>query len=84
MQRSGGYWDRIDRIELRAVRHRRGKDGSRLRLLGQWLRAGVLEEGARTHAATGVVQGGSLHPSWPMSFSIMSWRSGASRQYGRG
>ncbi len=57
-----GYFDSIDRTQLRAVLHQRVKDGSILRLIGKWLRAGVMEEGVLTHSDTGVVQGGVISP----------------------
>jgi RNA-directed DNA polymerase len=35
-----------------------------MRRIGKWLRAGVMEDGARHHPATGVVQGGVRSPVW--------------------
>ena len=40
----------------------RVNDGRVLRLIGKWLRAGVMEEGVLTHPETGVVQGGVISP----------------------
>jgi retron-type reverse transcriptase len=57
-----GYFDSIDRIRLREVRRQRVNDGSILRLIGKWLRAGVMEEGVWSHPETGVVQGGVIAP----------------------
>jgi RNA-directed DNA polymerase len=57
-----GYFDSIDRIRLREVRRQRVNDGSILRLIGKWLRAGVMEEGVLSHPETGVVQGGVISP----------------------
>jgi RNA-directed DNA polymerase len=57
-----GYFDSIDRIRLREVLRQRVNDGSILRLIGKWLRAGVLEEGVVSHPETGVVQGGVISP----------------------
>ena len=57
-----GYFDRIDRTRLREVLRQRVNDGSILRLIGKWLRAGVMEEGIGSHPETGVVQGGVLTP----------------------
>jgi retron-type reverse transcriptase len=57
-----GYCDSIDRIRLREVLRQRVKDGSILRLMGTWLRAGVLEEGRGSHPETGVGQGGVISP----------------------
>jgi RNA-directed DNA polymerase len=57
-----GYFDRIDRARLREVLRKRVNDGSIVRLIGKWLRAGVMEEGVLTHPETGVVQGGVISP----------------------
>jgi RNA-directed DNA polymerase len=57
-----GYFDSIDRTRLREVLRKRVHDGRILRLIGKWLRAGVMEEGALTHPETGVVQGGVISP----------------------
>ena len=57
-----GYCDSIDRTRLREVLRQRGKDGRILRLIGKWLRAGVMEGGALTQPETGVVQGGVIAP----------------------
>ena len=57
-----GYFDSIDRTRLREVLRKRVNDGRILRLIGKWLRAGVMEEGALTHPETGVVQGGVISP----------------------
>ena len=57
-----GYVDRIDRMRLREVLRQRVHEGSRLRLIGKWLRAGVMEEGRGSHPETGVVPGGVISP----------------------
>jgi RNA-directed DNA polymerase len=57
-----GYFASIDRTRLREVLRQRVNEGRVLRLLGQWLRAGVMEEGVLPHPETGVVQGGVLSP----------------------
>ncbi len=57
-----GYFDSINRTHLREVLRRRVNDGSILRLIGKWLRAGVMEEGVLHHPETGVVQGGVISP----------------------
>ena len=57
-----GYFDRIDRTRLREVLRQRVNDGRILRLLGKWLRAGVMENGVLRHPETGVVQGGVISP----------------------
>jgi RNA-directed DNA polymerase len=57
-----GSCESLDRTCLRAVLRKRGNDGSLWRLMGKWLRAGVMEHGELTHPETGVVQGGGLSP----------------------
>ena len=57
-----GYVDSIDRTRLREVLRKRVNEGRMLRLIGQWLRAGVRERGALTQPETGVVQGGVSSP----------------------
>src|SRR5919109_619101 len=57
-----GYFDSIDRTRLREVLRQRVNEGRVLRLIGKWLRAGVMEEGVLTHPETGVVQGGVISP----------------------
>lgn len=53
-----GYVARIDRTQLQAIVRRRVNEGSIRRLMGQWLRAGVMEDGVLTYPETGVGQGG--------------------------
>ena len=57
-----GDFDSIDRTRWREVLCQRVNDGRVLRLIGKWLRAGVLEHGALTYPETGVVQGGVIAP----------------------
>ena len=57
-----GYFDSIDRTRLREVLRRRVNDGRIMRLIGKWLRAGVMEDGVLQHPETGVVQGGVISP----------------------
>ena len=57
-----GYFDNIDRTRLREVLRRRVNDGGIIRLIGKWLRAGVMEDGVLDHPETGVVQGGVISP----------------------
>src|SRR6266446_9444330 len=53
-----GDFDSRDKTRLRDVRRQRVNEGSRLRLMGKGLRAGVMEEGVLTHPEPGVPQGG--------------------------
>lgn len=56
------FFDTIDRAQLRAVLKRRVRDGVLLRLIGKWLKAGVLEEGNLTFPEAGTPQGGVISP----------------------
>jgi group II intron reverse transcriptase/maturase len=57
-----GYFDAIDHGWLvKFIEHRIG-DRRVVRLIQKWLRAGVLEDGARTRSETGTPQGGSASP----------------------
>jgi RNA-directed DNA polymerase len=57
-----GYFDSMDRTQLQAILRRRVNDGRIRRLIGQWLRAGVMEAGVLSHPESGVVQGGVISP----------------------
>jgi RNA-directed DNA polymerase len=56
------FFDTLDRAELRAFVRRRVGDGVVLRLIGKWLQAGVLEEGAVWYPEAGTPQGGVISP----------------------
>ena len=57
-----GYFDAIDHEWLvKFIEHRIG-DQRVVRLIRKWLKAGVLEDGARTQSETGTPQGGSASP----------------------
>ena len=57
-----GYFESIDRTRLREGLRQRVNEGSLLRLMGKWRRAGVMAHGVLTHPETGVVPGGVLSP----------------------
>jgi RNA-directed DNA polymerase len=57
-----GDFDSIDRTCLREVLRQRVNAGRIWRLIGKWLRAGVMENGVLYHPETGVVQGGVSSP----------------------
>ena len=57
-----GFFDAIDREWLVKFVEHRIADRRVVRLIRKWLNAGVLEDGVRTHSATGTVQGGSISP----------------------
>jgi RNA-directed DNA polymerase len=56
------FFDALDHRHLRAILHRRVRDGVLPRLIGKWLKAGVLEDGCLTHPESGSPQGGVISP----------------------
>jgi group II intron reverse transcriptase/maturase len=56
------FFDTLDKGQLRAFVQRRVRDGVLLRLIGKWLNAGVLEDGAVRHPEAGTPQGGVISP----------------------
>ena len=72
LNRQGGGWvldvdvrkffETIDHAHLREFLQRRVQDGVLLRLIGKWLNAGVLEDGAISYPDEGTPQGGVISP----------------------
>jgi RNA-directed DNA polymerase len=56
------FFDTLDKAQLRAFLHRRVRDGVLVRLIGKWLNAGVLEDGAVWYPEAGTPQGGVASP----------------------
>ena len=56
------FFDTLDHAHLRGFIRHRVCDGVLRRLIGKWLKAGVLEEGAVTYPAAGSPQGGVISP----------------------
>jgi group II intron reverse transcriptase/maturase len=56
------FFDTLDKAQLRAFVRRRVRDGVLLRLIGKWLQAGVLEDGAMWYPEAGTPQGGVISP----------------------
>ena len=56
------FFDTLDHAQLRAFVQQRIRDGVLLRLIGKWLNAGVLEDGAITTPESGTPQGGVISP----------------------
>jgi RNA-directed DNA polymerase len=56
------FFDTLDHAHLRAFLQQRVRDGVLTRLIGKWLQAGVLEDGAVTYPAAGSPQGGVISP----------------------
>lgn len=56
------FFDSVDHGQLREMIRERVRDGVILRLIGKWLRAGVMEEGAVYYPESGTPQGGVISP----------------------
>ena len=56
------YFDTLDHACLREILDKRMRDGVVKRLIGKWLKAGVLDQGCITHPETGTPQGGVISP----------------------
>jgi group II intron reverse transcriptase/maturase len=57
-----GFFDSVDHAKLREVLSQRVNDGALIRLIGKWLKAGVMEAGVVRHPETGTPQGGVISP----------------------
>jgi group II intron reverse transcriptase/maturase len=56
------FFDTLDHAHLRELLRQRIRDGVLLRLIGKWLKAGVLDAGQLTHPDAGTPQGGVISP----------------------
>jgi group II intron reverse transcriptase/maturase len=56
------FFDTLDHAHLREIFQRRVRDGVLVRLVGKWLNAGVLEDGAVRYPEQGSPQGGVISP----------------------
>jgi group II intron reverse transcriptase/maturase len=56
------FFDSVDHEQLRQMLRQRVRDGVLLRLVGKWLKAGVMEQGCVYHPETGTPQGGVISP----------------------
>jgi RNA-directed DNA polymerase len=56
------FFDNLDHGHLRAFLRLRVRDGVLLRLIGKWLKAGVLENGSVSYPDSGSPQGGVVSP----------------------
>jgi RNA-directed DNA polymerase len=56
------FFDTLDHGHLRELVHHRIRDGVVLRLIGKWLKAGVMEDGNVSFADAGSPQGGVISP----------------------
>ncbi len=57
-----GFFDNLDHSWLRRIIEQRVNDGGVLRLIGKWLKAGVLEEEVVTYPEKGTPQGAVISP----------------------
>jgi len=56
------FFDNLDHGHLRAFLQHRVRDGVLLRLIGKWLKAGVIEDGCESYPESGSPQGGVVSP----------------------
>ena len=56
------FFDTLDHTHLREFVKRRVRDGVLLRLIGKWLKSGVMEEGTIHYPESGSPQGGVISP----------------------
>jgi group II intron reverse transcriptase/maturase len=56
------FFDTLDHVHLQALVRNRVADGVILRLIGKWLNAGALDNGAQVHPEAGTPQGGVISP----------------------
>ncbi len=56
------FFDTLDHAHLRELLRHRVRDGVVLRLIGKWLNAGVMEDGAISYPDSGSPQGGVISP----------------------
>lgn len=56
------FFGSVDHTQLREMFRQRVRDGVLVRLIGKWLKAGVMEEGRVYHPETGTPQGGVISP----------------------
>jgi group II intron reverse transcriptase/maturase len=56
------FFDTLDHSHLREILQHRVRDGVLLRLIGKWLKAGVMEAGSVTRSEAGSPQGGVISP----------------------
>lgn len=56
------FFGSVNHAQLREIFSQRVRDGVLVRLIGKWLKAGVMEEGRVYHPETGTPQGGVISP----------------------
>ena len=56
------FFETLDHSLMRTIVRQRVRDGVLLRLIGKWLNAGVMENGAIEYPEAGTPQGGVISP----------------------
>jgi group II intron reverse transcriptase/maturase len=56
------FFDTVDHGQLRSILGKRVRDGVLMRLIGKWLKAGVMEAGEVSYPERGTPQGGVISP----------------------
>ncbi len=56
------FFDTLDHRHLRDILDRRVRDGVIRRLIGKWLKVGVMESGSHIRPEAGTPQGGVISP----------------------
>ena len=72
------YLDSMVRSALVGMIEKRVIDGSVLRLIGKWIKVGVIEDGRLLVSETGTGQGQPISPSWPI-YSCTTFSTSGSR-----
>lgn len=67
------FFDNLDHGHLRTFLQQRVRDGVLLRLIGKWLKAGVMEDGRVSYPEAGSPQGGVIAPPTILQTSVDSW-----------
>ena len=67
------FFDRVDRVRLREMVARRVGDGVIRRMIGKWLKAGVLEGTQLSYPEQGTPQGGVISPGKRRSFDFLGF-----------
>ena len=67
------FFDNLDHGHLRKFLQLRVRDGVLLRLIGKWLKAGVMEDGSVSYPDAGSPQGGVITPPTILQTKLVSW-----------
>jgi len=70
------FFDCIDHKHLREFFQRRVRDGVLTRLIGKWLKAGVMEDGSISYPESGSPQGGEITPPTKVQNFVLASSAG--------